>query len=100
MEYDRKKRKYGDTKEGQRSSRKTSPKRRRLYSGESQHRSWRSSPCKDKNLFEEIKKVAYRVESIENKLSELNYEIKELKNILERREKLPKPKKGAVCVLM
>ena len=51
-------------------------------------------------MFEEIKKVAYRVESIENKLSELNYEIKELKNILERREKLPKPKKGAVCVLM
>ena len=48
----------------------------------------------------EIKKVGYRVEILEDKISELHYCVKQLQKILDRLEELAKPKKGERCMLM
>ena len=48
----------------------------------------------------EIKKVGYRVEILEDKISELHYSVKQVQKILDRLEELAKPKKGERCMLM
>ena len=100
MDYDRKKRRYENNDKEKSSSRESRTKRRRLYSEERGHRNWRSSPCKGKYLESEIKKVGYRVEILEDKISELHYSVKQIQKILDRLEELAKPKKGERCMLM
>ena len=80
MDYDRKKRRYENNEEKS-SAKETRTKRRRLYREERGHRTRRSSPFKGKYLESEIKNVGYRVENLEDKISELHYSIKQLQKI-------------------
>ena len=100
MDYGRKKRRYENNDKEKSSPRESRTKRRRLYSEERGHRNCRSSPCTGKYLESEIKKVGYRVEILEDKISELHYSIKKLQKMLERLEELAKPNKGGRCILM
>ena len=87
MEHGRQKRKYVDKEEDRRSSRETRAKRRRLERSPS-HRSVWSSPTKALVMIDDIKKIGYRVDNIENMIAKLHFAVKEIEDILKAQQEL------------